>query len=495
MLETVDLGAALGRAEYQKAFWPLRDRLSRLQRRVYEAGLPVAVVLEGFEAAGKGDAIEKMVGRIDPRGYQVHVTGEPSDEERARPFLWRFWQRTPARGEMAIFDGSWYRRVLAERVEKEVARGVWRRGYDEINEFERTLVDGGAAVVKFFLHLSRAEQRLRFERMERSRYEAWRVTKRDWRAHRRYRDWLEASDEMLERTHTAWAPWTVVGSTDKRWRRVQVFRRLAEALEQALEPLEAAARARRRPARRRGAAPPPERTVLDEVDVARRLAPARYQQEIKRWQGRLRDFAFACRERRVPVVVAYEGWDAAGKGGNIKRLSGAMDPRAYTVFPIAAPRGDDATHHWLWRFWNRVPRDGHIAIFDRTWYGRVLVERVEGYCSETEWKRAYHEINEFERSLHHHGAVVVKFWLHISKSVQLRRFRERQRVALKRYKITDEDWRNREKWDLYRAAVHDMVTQTSTSWAPWTVVEADDKLWARIRTMRALAEAIERRLG
>jgi polyphosphate kinase 2 (PPK2 family) len=238
-----------------------------------------------------------------------------------------------------------------------------------------------------------------------------------------------------------------------------------------------------------------ERTVLDEVDLSRKLPVKRYEREVKRWQARLRELEFACYERRRPVVVVYEGWDAAGKGGNIKRVIGALDPRGYSVLPIAAPKGDDATHHYLWRFWNRIPKAGHLAIFDRSWYGRVMVERIEGFCAEAEWRRAYQEINEFELALHHFGTVIVKLWLHISKEEQLRRFEERQRLEFKQYKITDEDWRNRAKWDQYRVAVAEAITGTSTTYAPWTIVEADDKRWARAKSLRTIAEAIEKGLA
>jgi polyphosphate kinase 2 (PPK2 family) len=493
MLETLDLDATLPRPAYEKAFRPLRDRLERLQRQVFEQGLPVAVVFEGLSASGKGDSIEKLVGRMDPRGYEVHVTGAPTDEERLRPWQWRHWRRLPGQGQLAIFDHAWYRRVLVERVEEEVPRAEWSQAYDEINQLEKMLSDGGTLVVKFYLHLARTEQRRRFEAMARNRYEAWRVRKADWRQHKQWRSYTEAAEEMLERTHTPWAPWTPVAATDKRWRRVRIFERLAEALEQALAARTAARSARPKP-------PTPARVaratanVLDDVDLRLRLAPARFEKEHKRLQARLRELEFACYTGRVPAVVAFEGWDAAGKGGAIKRLIGALDPRGYRVIPVAGPRGDEATHHYLWRFWAHQPKAGHLAIFDRTWYGRVLVERVEGFCSETDWKRAYHEINEFERALHRAGTVVVKCWLHVSKAEQLRRFKERQRDADKRYKITEEDWRNREKWDAYRQAVHDMITQTSTSYAPWTVVEADDKAWARVKVMRTVADAIERRL-
>jgi polyphosphate:AMP phosphotransferase len=341
-----------------------------------------------------------------------------------------------------------------------------------------------------FRSISRAEQKRRFEKIEQSKYESWRVTRQDWKAHDKYDQYLKAADELLERTSTPWAPWTVVPATDKRFRRLTVFGTLAAAMERALDQRKGKA-AVRRPARPRRS----ERTVLDKVDLSLRMEPQQYERELERWQGRLRELEFACYTARVPVVAAFEGWDAAGKGGAIRRLVGSLDPRGYTVIPIAAPQGDEATHHYLWRFWKHLPKAGHIAVFDRTWYGRVLVERVEGFCSEAEWRRAYHEINEFERSLVNAGAVVAKYWLHISSETQLARFKDREKDPTKRYKITEEDWRNRKKWGLYRAAVHDMITQTSTTYAPWTIVEADDKNWARIRCLKTLVKAIEKRLG
>jgi len=497
MLDAVDLDRTLSRASYERSYGPLRDQIAGLQRSIYEAGIPVLVVFEGWDAAGKGDTVEKLLSRIDPRGYEVHLTRAPTEEDRLHPFLWRFWTRIPERGAIAIFDRSWYRRVLFERVEKEVTHRVWESAYDEINQFERMLTEDGVLLVKFFLHISREEQARRYKKMERSKYESWRVTRQDWKAHRKYAEYRLAADEMLERTSTPWAPWTVVPSTDKRYRRVRVFETLSEALEKALEAHHE--RRRAEDAKPKGRGPRParrvDRTVLDDVDLSRRLAPARYEKELARWQGRLRELEFACYETRTPVVVAFEGWDAAGKGGTIRRLVGSLDPRGYTVIPIAAPKGDEATHHYLWRFWKRLPKAGHMAVFDRTWYGRVLVERVEGFCSEPEWRRAYNEINEFERSLANAGAVVVKFWLQVSKDKQLERFREREKDPARRYKITAEDWRNREKWDAYRLAVHDMITQTSTTYAPWTIVEANDKHWARVRCLRVLVEAIEHKIG
>jgi polyphosphate:AMP phosphotransferase len=496
MLESIDLDKKLGDAEYDKVFRPLRDRLDDLQRAITDAKVPICIVFEGWDAAGKGDSIEKLLGRLDPRGYKVHSIFDPNVEELLRPFLWRFAVRMPGRGEIAIFDRSWYWRVLEERVARTVSKQRWQAAYNAIGEFERMHADDGTVFVKLWLHISEKEQRRRFRKMEKSKFDHWRVTKQDWKTHKRYDRYYRAAEEMLERTNTAFAPWTIVESTDRNWRRIKVFETIATALERAVEEkaaVVAAAPGRAGSGTKSAAARvlAKGRSLLDRVDLRKKLPEARYDTELKDAQVRLRRLAYRCFVKRRAVIVVYEGWDAAGKGGNIKRLTGCLDPRGYDVIPIAAPKGDDASHHYLWRFWRRLPKDGHLALFDRSWYGRVLVERVEGFAREAEWRRAYGEINQFELDLANHGTIIVKYWLHISKQEQLRRFKERQGKEHKHYKITDEDWRNREKWDLYRSAVHDMLVNTSTTVAPWTIVEANDKYWARIRAVRTLIGAIE----
>ncbi len=496
MLETLELDKQIDKATYEKSFRPLRDKLDDLQRSVYEAKVPVCIVFEGWDAAGKGDSIEKVVGRLDPRGYKVHPIYAPSEEEAMRPFLWRFWSRIPGKGEIAIFDRSWNYRVLQERVEGTASKREWQSAYNEITQFERMLTDDGVVMVKFWLHISEKEQKKRFKAMEQSKYDRWRVTKQDWKAHEQYEEYLEAAEEMLERTGTAFAPWTAIEATDKHYRRMRVFKAIIDGMQTALDAKAEAAKPKRTP--RASVAVPAlkeMKTVLDDVDLSKHISEKKYDEELLALQVRLRELQFRCYAERRAVMVACEGWDAAGKGGAIKRIIGSLDPRGYSVIPIAAPKGDEATHHYLWRFWTRIPKAGHFAIFDRTWYGRVLVERVEGFCADAEWRRAYQEIKEFELSLANYGTVLVKFWFHIAPEVQLQRFKEREQLDYKRYKITDEDWRNREKWDLYRTAVADAVTNTSTTYAPWTIVEANDKLWARIRAMRAIAEAIEQGLG
>ena len=492
MLETLDLKKKVAKATYEKSFQPLRDKLDDLQRALLEAKIPVAIVFEGWDAAGKGDSIEKLVGRLDPRGYKVHPIYAPSEDEVLRPFLWRFWTKIPGRGEIAIFDRSWYYRVLQERVDKSVSKREWQSAFNEINQFERMLTDDGMVIVKLWLQISKKEQKKRFEAMENSKFDQWRVTKQDWKNHKKYDAYLEAAEEALERTGTAFAPWTLVEATDRHYRRLKVLKAIIDACQTALNAKAESEKPKRTP---RASVVVPAlkdmKTVLDDVDLSKKLEERAYEEELKELQVRLRTLQRRAYDKRVPVIVASEGWDAAGKGGAIKRVIGALDPRGYSVIPIAAPKGDDATHQYLWRFWTRIPKAGHFSIFDRTWYGRVLVERVEGFAQEAEWRRAYQEIKEFELSLANYGTVLVKFWFHISPEVQLERFKERESEDYKRYKITEEDWRNREKWDLYRAAVADMITNCSTTYAPWTIVEANDKLWARVKAMKTIAGAVE----
>ena len=298
---------------------------------------------------------------------------------------------------------------------------------------------------------------------------------------------------MLAETDTTEAPWTIVEATDREYRLLKTFKTVVDAMQRSLDARAAqpAAAVRRPRASIMVPALKAQPSLLDRVDLSRRLDEKKYEQELPKLQIRLRELQFHSYEAGIATVVVYEGWDAAGKGGNIRRLTELLDPRAYTVVPIAKPEGDEASHHYLWRFWRHLPRAGFLTIFDRSWYGRVLVERVEGFATDDEWQRAYQEIREFERSLTNSGTVLVKFWLHTSVEEQLRRFQEREEIEYKRYKITPEDWRNREKMDVYLPAVTQMLQETSTREAPWTIVEAEDKSWARVRTLRTLCERLE----
>jgi len=505
MLETVDLSKELDKATYDEWFPKLQDNLRVLQREAFEAGMTTLIVLEGWDASGKGDAVMKLVDKLDPRGFRVDPPAPPSEDEKLRPFLWRFWVKLPPYGAIGIFDRSWYGRVLVERMDGMLQPRQWQQAYQEINQFERQLSDDGQVIIKLFLHISKKEQAKRFKQMEKDPAESWKVTKEDWKHHKQYDDYLRVNEEMLERTSSSYAPWTIIEATDRRYRRVKIFQTVIQAMQAGLEGKKFldARRAEEKEAFKKGLKNGNEQalpldvmpSILDRVDTSLTYDPEAYKKDLAKLQVRMRELEFECFKHRLPVVIGYEGWDAAGKGGNIKRVTQTLDPRGYNVVPIAAPKGDEATHHYLWRFWRHIPKAGHITIFDRTWYGRVLVERVEGFTAKSDWQRAYQEINEFEQSLVNWGAVVLKFWIHISKEEQLRRFEERQVTEYKQYKITEEDWRNREKWDAYKAALTDVFERTSTSYAPWTIVEGNDKLYARIKTLKTIIGAIEGKIG
>ncbi len=472
----------------------LKKRLAYLQRQVIALKIPVAIVFEGWNAAGKGTLMNELLLRMDPRGYKVHKIKAPYEEEYMRPWLWRFWRRIPANDEIAIYDSSWYRRVLRDRVEGDLHGKKLKKSFEEIRNFERHLTDDGAVIIKLFLHISKAEQKARFKKLESNPATKWRVTEHDWKTHDLFEDFVEASERMFVETDTVNAPWHVVLTHDRRFAELKIFNTVIEALEEKL----AVRKKYLAKVKKRAECPVPEyvpgRRVLDQLDLTKALTKEEYKPLLKKYQKRIYDIMHQCYEKRVPVVIVYEGVDAGGKGGNIRRLVADMDPRGYEVVPIGAPTEDEKAHHYLWRFWTRLPKDGHFAIFDRSWYGRVLVERIEGFCEPEEWQRAYQEINEFEKMLHDHGSAIFKFWIHIDKDEQLYRFRRREQRPDKRWKITEEDWRNREKWGRNMNCAHDMLLRTDTKYAPWTVVEGNSKKYARIKALRTVIDGLEKRL-
>jgi len=492
MLEQIDLTQRIEKARFKETWVPLERRLGELQRDAREAGIPVVIAFEGWDAAGKGTVINRTTRGLDPRGFRVHPISAPNEREKLHPFLWRFWTATPKKGEIAVFDRSWYGRVLVGRVDGLVDEEGWRAAYEEILQFERQLADDGAVILKFWLHIDKNEQKRRFKKLEKDKALAWKVGKAEWQQNKKYDEWVEAVEEMLQRTSTAHAPWTIVESTDRRFAWIKVIETIIASIDRALALK----------AKEPDDAPPPSpvrradgKTILDHVDLSLSLERPEYSQQLKAYQKRLFRLEHEIYVHRIPVVIVYEGWDAGGKGGNIRRLTRGLDPRGYEVIPVGVPTAEALAHHYLWRFWRTIPKAGHITIFDRSWYGRVLVERVERFCSTSDWMRAFREINEFEESLSNFGAVLVKFWIHISRQEQLRRFQERESTAHKQWKITDEDWRNRERWDVYEPAVIEMLQRTSTIHAPWTIVEGDCKLYARVKAIRTVVEALEGALG
>ncbi|MGD8538827.1 MAG: phosphate--AMP phosphotransferase [Candidatus Aminicenantes bacterium] len=494
MLEYIDLTQTVDKTEYKPAMTAFERKLGALQRDVQHHKVPIVFIFEGWDAAGKGTIINRITLSLDPRGFKVYHVKPPNEEERLRPFLWRFWRKIPERGGIAIFDRSWVGRLIEERVEKNIKSKVLVRAYDEINSIERQLSNDGYLILKFFLHISQKEQKKRFKAFMENPATQWRVAERDWDHHAKYEKYIKYYEEMLAKTDTEVAPWTIVGAHDRRFTTLQTFKTAIEKIEQKIEAV--SQKKKTKPVKKKStqSLPKLQESILDRVDLSLSLSRDQYEADLKKYQERIRELEHEVYKKRIPVVILYEGWDASGKGGNIKRLVQRMDPRGYEVIPIGAPTEDELRHHYLWRFRKHFPKAGHFVLFDRSWYGRVLVERVEGYCTEEEWKRAYSEINEMEEHWANFGAVIVKFWIHISKEEQLARFKSREELDYKSWKITEEDWRNREKWESYKEAVDEMLFRTSTRYAPWTVIEGNSKLYARIKAIKTVIQAVESKL-
>ena len=492
MFESAELGHRVSKEQYAKEEPGVRSALLGAQLRVLErAEFPIILLSGGVDGSGKGEVVNTLLEWMDPRHILVHAMGPPNDEELARPPLWRFWRALPPKGKMGVYFGSWYSAPIVDRVYDRIGGAELARNLAEISRFERMLSDEGALVVKFWLHLSRSAQKKRFDELERDPATAWRVSKEDWSHRKRYGSFRAVSEQALRETSTAEAPWTVVEASDRRYRNLTVGRALLEAMARRLE---------RKPTRLVRAAPPPapaidQRNLIEELDLTASLTRRQYDKRLPEQQARLnalsRDRRF--RDDRACALV-FEGNDAAGKGGAIRRSTHALDARRYHVIPIAAPTEEERAQPYLWRFWRHIPRRGHFAVFDRSWYGRVLVERVRGLAAEPDWMRGYREIVDFEEALVRAGIVVVKFWLAISAEEQLARFKAREKVAFKRFKLTKEDWRNRDKWGAYEQAVCDMVDRTGTEVAPWHLVEGNDKKWARVKVVQTIADAIEKSL-
>ena len=461
----------------------LKSRLTIQQQQIKQAKLPVVVLIEGWGAAGKGSLISDIILNIDPRSFNVFSINPPTEEESRHPFLWRYFQKIPEAGQFVFFDSGWYGETVQNRMDDALSGKEYRRRIQSINNFERQLSDNGYLVVKFFLHIPKKIQDERFEKLLSSKNTEWRVSKADKRENKHYEEYASAWDELMDKTDTAVAPWHIIdGSERAKW--LEVYRVLTKAIDAAL--------AGERPA----CAPAEEKfpllsmPLLCDVFLQQEVEEDDYRSRLKEAQSRLGYLHNRIYRQKIPVILVYEGWDAAGKGGNIKRVAAALDPRGYEVVPIASPDKHELSRHYLWRFWNHIPKTGHIAIFDRSWYGRVMVERIEGLCGDA-WKRAYREMNEFEKELSDWGAVILKFWLHIDKDTQLERFSDRQNTPEKRWKITDEDWRNREKWDRYEVAVNEMLQKTSTAYAPWHIIESTDKKYARLKVLGIVIDALE----
>ena len=478
-----------GKEELKAKLKEERKKLSDSQMKIKAARLPVMVIFEGWGGSGKGRMIGKVIYNLDPRFFQVAtMDAKPTDAEKRRPFLYRYMIEIPEQGHFKFFDTCWMEAVTNELLIGNKSEETFKTRIKEINIAERQLKDNGYVLVKFFMHIDKKEQNRRLTALKVNKDTKWRVNSDDDWENKHYDKCLEVYDEYLENTHRPYAPWYIIDASNKDFAEFQVLSYLNQAISTALTNSALAVPILQ------NTFPLVSMPKLEEVDLNKTISTEDYKQQLKLLQGRLSELHNKLYRKKVPVIICYEGWDAAGKGGNIKRVTEALDARGYVVCPVASPEPHEKARHYLWRFWEKLPKTGHVTIFDRTWYGRVMVERLEGFCTENEWQRAYNEINEFEKMLTDWGAVVVKFWVQIDKDTQLERFTERQNTPEKQWKITDEDWRNRDKWDLYEGAVNEMLQKTSTTYAPWYILESNDKKYARIKALKTLITAIEEKL-
>ena len=475
-------------AELEERLKAANEKLSRQQMMIKERGLPVLVLFEGWGTAGKGSVLGKVIRNIDPRFFKVAAMEVPTPEERRKPFLYRYFVKIPEAGKFMFLDSGWMDEVTGEYLDGTLKEKEYKKKIESVRRFERQLTDNGYLVMKFFFHISQKEQKKRIDALKSDKNTSWRVGEKDSWQNRHYDKCLSVFDRYLNDTNLPADPWYIIDAKSRKWAQLQVLETLASGIDTALKNSAMAVPLLQ------NVFPLERMPKLDEIDLDKAVTQEEYRAELDRLQERLGHLHNKLYRKKVPVIIAYEGWDAAGKGGNIKRITEALDPRGFEVHPIASPEPHEKARHYLWRFWNRLPKTGHIAVFDRTWYGRVMVERLEGFCRENDWQRAYNEINEFERELADWGAVIIKFWVQIDKDTQLARFNERQNTPAKQWKITEEDWRNREKWDLYEGAVNEMLQKTNTSYAPWHILESNDKRYARLKALRIVIEAVERAL-
>ena len=489
MLSDLDLTLSIDKKDYKGDIAEMQRDLGYLQQKVREANLPVILVFEGWSASGKGTAISQVANALDPRYFDMRTAGAITEDKIMRPFLWSFWTYLPPRGQIAIMDKSWHRIILpGVREEWKLSSKENKHFHQDVNAFERQLTDDGYLILKFFLHIGKDEQARRFKKLESDTNASWRLKPRDWEQNENYNENLRHFEKLIEETSEN--PWHLIEAEDRRFATHKVMGIIIEALakkldqEPIVEPVSLA------PAYVTAI---PEK--LQNTSTARTIGDVEYKEQLEYYQNRMRMLCNRLHARRRSCVVVFEGWDAAGKGGNIKRLTSNIDPRAYTVVPIGPPSSHELARHYLWRFMVKMPKDGHLTIFDRSWYGRVLIERVDKLTPESIWQRGYHEINEMEKHLTNHGTVLLKFWLHINQEEQLARFRDRESNPLKQHKITEADWKNRAQWDQYETAIDEMLARTHKPYAPWMVVASNSKKYARIKVLKTVTDVLENTMG
>lgn len=455
----------------------LGEQLGAIQRLVKSLDIPVLIIVDGWESSGKGFIIKDLIRELDPRSFKVSDFENSSEEEKARPFLWRFWRKLPKRGNISIFDRSFYYKTMNHL---EINPTELKQNVEDFISMEKKLLDDDMIIVKFFLHEREKTQRKRIDQLKNDKFRSFFVTHRDIDQNSNYKSYLKHFDSVLKLSDLPFSGWNVVSTEDLEAASKYVIGTTIQKINSEINRINE----KNKKLTDDKTAEKLETTPLDFVDLNISLGENEYKEKIKKLQDEAKNVAYELYNRRIPCVLVFEGMDAAGKGGAIKRLTSLIDPRIYEVIPIAAPDETEKQYHYLWRFIRNMPAKGRMTIFDRSWYGRVLVERIEGLASVTEWTRAYGEINNMEKQLGNFGTLVLKFFLYIDKDEQLQRFQHREENADKLYKITEEDWRNREKWDSYIDAMNEMLVRTNTTYAPWIVISGQDKKYARVKVLQ-----------
>jgi len=491
MFESAEVGRSIPKEAFNREEPKLQTELLKAQHALQEARIQVVIILSGVEGAGKGEVLSRLCKWLDIRGLQTYAFLDEAEEERERPRYWRFWRVMPPRGKISILFGSWYSQPIIDRAFRRIGKADFERELNRIVDFERLHADDGALIVKLWYHLPKKllKQRIKDDKKDKLHESKTPFFKKFFK---RFAEFLMVSERALRKTDTGPCPWHVVEATDGRYRDLETGRILLSAFRKRLAQLAQKERADKDKEAEVIILPDTKTaTVLETVDLTRSVTEKEYDKGVDKMQKKLYKMAWDAYLKRHNTVAVFEGWDASGKGGAIRRVTAGVDGRLFRVISVAAPTDEERAQHYLWRFWRHIPRAGYITIYDRSWYGRVLVERVEKFATETEWLRAYREINEFEAQLCEHGVTLLKFWIHISAEEQLRRFKERQKLAWKQHKITEEDWRNREKWDAYEDAVNDMVAHTSSDYAPWTLVPGNDKKLARYQILQTFCDRLD----
>ena len=495
MFEAAKLGRRVPKEFFAAQVPELRTALLDAQLRLSTSKTAVIVLVAGVEGSGKGEVVNRLNEWLDTRGVQTHAFWDQTDEETARPRYWRFWRAMPPRGEISVLFGGWYLEPIEHRFRGQCTDADLDEELTRIRQFERMLIEDGALVVKFWFHLPEQEQKKRLKELARDDRSRWKMLPDKAKFPEEYSRFEQIAERVLRNTDTGIAPWFVIEATDRRYRDLAVGQTLLRAIEGRLahpEPIPPV------PLSTAPSLPPTAEarvTLIDRLDLSQTIERDPYDKEMKRLRDALNERAWAAYKARRSTVMVFEGVDAAGKGGTIRRITSAIDARLYRTITVAAPTDEERARHYLWRFWRHIPRAGYLTMYDRSWYGRVLVERVERFATHAEWQRAYNEINGFEEQLTENGIIVLKFWLQISPEEQLARFKAREDTPYKQHKITEEDWRNREKWEDYKLAVNEMVIRTSTEFAPWHLIAGNDKRHARVEVLKTVVQRLDAALA